>query len=78
MTTPVNPWFVDALIRPWWGRGDDDEAVDRYRDFDADNEAQVRGLIRAELAPSFRSWDDKSKERPSWPWPGSCRSTLSD
>ncbi len=50
------------MLGPLVGLADDDDAVERYRYVDPNEEAELRKIIRRELVPYYRRWDEKSQE----------------
>lgn len=53
----ANIHFITALLDPLVGAADDDQEVVRYRDVDADDEAQIRQVVRDRLLPHLQRFD---------------------
>jgi hypothetical protein len=58
MRQQVNPWYLHKPLGPLVGGADDDEAVEKYKSFDANDACAVRFLIRELIVPHVARFDD--------------------
>lgn len=59
----INRYFVRVVLNPIGGLADDDHAFEHYQDFNSNDEAVVRTLIREEIRPYLESLDRRSHDR---------------
>ena len=57
----VNPYYLHVALEPFCGMADDDEEVERYREFDSNDESAFRCLIRSEIKPHLDSIEEPGK-----------------
>lgn len=61
--TTTSPYDIGALIDPWAGGADDDEALDQYEWVDPSDEASIRRVIAQDIVPHVAAWDDARREK---------------
>lgn len=59
----VNPWFIDSLLSPITGLGDDDSAVALYRKMNVTTEEQYREIINKKFVDYFNGLSDRNKNK---------------
>ena len=59
---PVNFFYVTEALMPLAGGADLDDEIERYRDFDSNDEAAVRTVIRTRIIPYLKSTDEGTQE----------------
>lgn len=59
----VNPYFLHDLLGPITGRGDDDEAIEKYRLVDFSDETQYKVIIDELFVAYFQSLSEENKSK---------------
>lgn len=58
----VNPYYVEELLGPLIGMGDDDEMVYSYMNLDTDSEQEIKAIISDLLMPNFFKFSKEKQE----------------
>ena len=58
----VNPYYLHAMLGPFAGLADDDEAVIKYGAINPNDEYEIKNLIRTSLKPNFKCFNEQSQQ----------------
>lgn len=58
----INLQFLHSILGPLTGTGDDDEAIEKYRGFDSDDEYLVKDVIKKTIKEKFDGMSDGYKK----------------
>lgn len=59
----INPYFLNVPLDPFCGMADVDEEVERFRDFNSNDEEAVRRLIQEQMKPYVAELHLETRDR---------------